>query len=192
MNEHLHPRVSVVLPYFNAEHTIERAVRSILEQTFCNFELILVNNHSTDQSANIAWLLASEDSRIKLMAEPKQGVSYAANTGNIAAKSEYIARMDADDVSHPTRLEKQVQLLDSQAEIGVASCLVNHLAHHDKTKGLEKFVNWCNDLQNPEDISLNRFIEAPVINPTVLFRRELPDLFGAFRHGNFPEDYEFQ
>ena len=184
------PKVSIVLPYFNAEKTLERAVRSILYQSFRNFELILVNNNSTDESANIAWLLAAEDPRIQLISEPKQGVTFAANTGNKAATGQYIARMDADDVSHPHRLQKQVELLDNNPEIDVASCLVNHIPHHHQTEGLGKFVDWANSIQTPDEIRLNCFIEAPVINPTVLFRSDLLVKYGGYVHGDFPEDYE--
>lgn len=190
MTDSQHPKVSVVLPFFNAEKTLERAVRSILNQTFDDFELILVNNNSTDESANLAWLLAAEDKRIKLLSEHQQGVTFAANKGNKAAIGQYIARMDADDFSHPERLQKQVELLDSHPEIGVASCLVRHVGHHENTEGLHKFVDWANSIQTPIEIRLNCFIEAPVINPTVLYRRELLDQFGGYVHGGFPEDYE--
>lgn len=182
--------VSVVIPYFNAEHTLERAVRSILNQSFKHFELLLVNNNSNDKSESIARFLAIDDRRIKLISEPEQGVSYAANTGNKAAIGKYIARMDADDVSHPERLQKQVQLLDSLPHIDVASCLVNDVAHCAKTGGMQKYVAWSNSLINPVEIVLQSFVESPVVNPTVLFKRELIDRYGGFRQGYFPEDYE--
>ncbi|MFA9388367.1 MAG: glycosyltransferase family 2 protein [Prolixibacteraceae bacterium] len=184
------PKVSVVLPFYNAKQTLEKAVRSILNQTFHDFELILVNNNSTDESNRISLLMASEDGRIQVLQEPRQGVTFAANTGNVAAKGQYIARMDADDFSHPARLEKQVELLDANPEIGVTSCLVQHIGHQANTNGLYKFVEWTNSIQQADEIALNCFIEAPIINPTVLFRRELLDLHGGYIHGDFPEDYE--
>ncbi len=184
------PKVSVVLPFFNAEETLELAVHSILDQTFSDFELILVNNNSNDKSRDIAWLLASQDERILLIEEKQQGVCHAANAGNKIARGRYIARMDADDVSLPLRLEKQVQLLDNKPEIGVASCLVKHVGHHNNTSGLENFVDWANSLLTPENIEVNRFIEMPLINPTTMFRSELLDKFSGFIHGDFPEDYE--
>jgi glycosyltransferase involved in cell wall biosynthesis len=184
------PIVSVVLPFFNAERALERAVLSILNQTYSSLELILVNNNSSDKSLSIAQQLAETDLRIVLVAEIQIGVSYAANKGNALAKGKYIARMDADDFSHPTRIEKQVQLLNEKPEIGVASCLVNHVGHHENTRGLSKFVDWANELILPIQIELNRFIEAPFINPTVMFRKELLKEHGEFIHGDFPEDYE--
>jgi glycosyltransferase involved in cell wall biosynthesis len=94
-------RVSVVMPFYNAGATIARAIQSILDQTYCNFELLLVDNNSTDNSTVIAREFAQNDKRIVLLQEPRQGVTYAANKGNNAARGEYIARMDADDVSLP-------------------------------------------------------------------------------------------
>lgn len=184
------PKVSVILPYFNAEQTLERAVRSVLNQTFSNFELILVNNISTDDSTNIAWLLEGEDKRIKLSSEHRKGVSHAANNGNRIAKGEYIARMDADDLWYATKLEKQVELLDNNPQIGVASCLVNHISHNENTEGLKKYVDWVNSIKSSDEIYLNRFIESPIINPTVLYRRELLEWYGGYIQGDFPEDYD--
>lgn len=190
MISNLEPKVSIVMPYFNAQETLERAVNSILHQTYSNFELLLVNNNSSDNSPQIATRMASTDQRIRILNETVQGVVFAANKGNSAAKGQYIARMDADDVSLPARIEKQVMLLDSKPEIGVASCLAEHLGHHQKTDGINQYVDWVNSLRMPHEIELNRFVEMPLINPTTMFRRDLIGQFGGFLHGNFPEDYE--
>jgi glycosyltransferase involved in cell wall biosynthesis len=115
----LPPKVSVVLPYFNAEKTLNRAIKSITNQSFTDFELLLINNNSTDNSYSIATQFAKQDPRIKLIDEARQGVSFAANAGNREARGQYIARMDADDFSHRSRLEKQVYFLDNHPQIGV-------------------------------------------------------------------------
>ncbi len=184
------PTVSIVIPFYNAQKTLERAVRSILDQTYADFELILVDNNSTDDSVHIAWFLAANDSRIKLICEKKQGVAYAANAGIATAKGKYIARMDADDISLPLRIEKQVQLLDKNPEIDVASCLVKHIPHHNNTSGIETYIEWVNSLTQAHEIYINRFIEMPVINPTVMYRSILHDKHGVYTHGDFPEDYD--
>jgi glycosyltransferase involved in cell wall biosynthesis len=151
MNTLSHPAVSVVLPFYNAEKTLERAARSILAQTFADLELIMVNNNSTDQSPMIARAVAETDARVVLIDEHMQGVSYAANTGNAAARGKYIARMDADDVSLPTRIEKQLALLETNPSIGVASCLVEHVSHHPGTGGISNYVDWANTLVEHEE-----------------------------------------
>ena len=184
------PKVSVVIPYFNAEKTLARAVESILNQTLTDFELLLVNNNSTDNSAKIASHYAVVDKRVVLLNEQCKGVAFAANTGNRAAKGQYIARMDADDVSLPQRLEKQVALLDQKPEIGVVSCLIHHVGHHSNTQGIQRYVDWVNTLVSHNQIEVNRFVEMPLINPTTMFRRQLIADFGGYVQGDFPEDYE--
>lgn len=102
------PEISVILPFYNAEKTLETAVESILNQSFSNFELLLIDNCSTDKSFSIAQKLAKKDPRIWLLTEENPGVAHAMNCGLKNAHGKFIARMDADDISLPARLEKQV------------------------------------------------------------------------------------
>jgi hypothetical protein len=100
-----------------------------------------------------------------------------------------IARMDADDVMLPQRLEKQLQWLHDHPETGLVSCLVEHIG--DKSQqGYAHYVDWINELQSHEQISLNRFVDAPLAHPSVMFRRECVEQHGGYRDGDFPEDYE--
>ncbi len=181
--------ISVVLPFFQANQTLERAAQSILQQTFTDFELLLVDNNSTDGSAEIARKLAQSDSRVKLLHEPQQGVVFAMNRGMADATGSTLARMDADDVSLPERLEKQYRFLLDHPEIGLVGCNVRHVSSIP-SEGLQRFVDWVNGFHSEEEIWLNRFVEIPLIQPGVLFRAELVKQHGAYRHGDFPEDYE--
>jgi len=181
--------ISVILPFYQAELTLERAVQSILKQTFTDFELLLVDNNSTDQSAEIAWKLAQCDPRIRLLHESRQGVVFAMNRGMTAASGKYLARMDADDVSLPERLEKQYRFLEEHPGVGLVGCNVRHVSSLP-SKGLQRFVDWVNTFHSEEEIWLNRFVEIPLVQPSVLFRAELVKQHGAYREGDFPEDYE--
>lgn len=181
--------VSVVLPFYQAESTLERAIESILNQTFQDFELILVDNHSTDKSLKIAQKLAEKDNRIRLLREEKQGVVFAMNKGMKAAKGTFIARMDADDFSYPQRLGKQYHFLSEHPEIGVVGSNVRHVSSFP-SKGLNRFVKWVNSFHSTEEIRKNRFIEIPMVQPSVMFRAELISHYGEYRQGDFPEDYE--
>ncbi len=120
------------------------------------------------------------------------GVAAAANTAAAAARGDFIARMDADDVSHPERLAAQVAFLDAAENraIGVVSCLVEFGGDRATGEGYARHVDWVNSLVTPEEIARNRFVEAPLANPSVMFRRELVAQHGGFRDGDFPEDYE--
>jgi glycosyltransferase involved in cell wall biosynthesis len=104
----MNPSVTVLLPAYNAESYIESAVQSVLNQTFKDFEFIIVNDGSTDGTLQILQRLAAKDPRIVLLSRPNTGYVLALNEGLAKARGEFIARMDADDLCLPTRLEKQV------------------------------------------------------------------------------------
>jgi glycosyltransferase involved in cell wall biosynthesis len=105
------PAVSVLLPVYNAEHTVSDAVESILKQSFTDFELIAIDDGSTDQSLSILKTFAAADARVQGVGQSNTGIAGALNNGIARARGEFIARMDADDISLPTRLEKQVGYL---------------------------------------------------------------------------------
>jgi glycosyltransferase involved in cell wall biosynthesis len=184
------PRVSVVMPVFNAATTVERAVASIGAQTWRDWELIAVDDGSSDGTGEILGRCAREDARVRVLRRSHRGVALTANVGLEAATGELVARMDADDVAHPERLAEQVSLLEREPTVGMASCLVDFGGDRVAREGYALHVDWLNGLVVPEEIALNRFVEAPVANPSVLFRRELVERHGAFRDGDFPEDYE--
>ncbi|WP_346861988.1 glycosyltransferase [uncultured Draconibacterium sp.] len=186
------PEISVVLPFFNAENTLQAAIDSILSQGFTNFELLLVDNNSTDGSYEIAEKSANSDSRIILLKETKQGVAHAMNCGLQNARGEFLARMDADDISFPTRFEKQIHFLNAHPEIDFVGSEVKYVPHNKNTAGFKRFVARVNSFHTAKEIENKRFIEIPVVNPTLLFRRELFEKYGACLDGDFPEDYEMQ
>jgi glycosyltransferase involved in cell wall biosynthesis len=108
------PLISVILPLYNAEKYIEESVRSILNQSFANFEFIIIDDGSTDNSAE--RIKRFSDSRIIFISQPNQGMAATLNNGIAMAKGEYLARQDADDISYPKRFEKQVKYLDQHPE----------------------------------------------------------------------------
>jgi glycosyltransferase involved in cell wall biosynthesis len=190
--ERTHPRVSVILPFYNAESTLQLAAESILSQTFQDFELLLIDNNSTDKSPVIAKKLRRNHRQVVVLNEKKQGVPHAMNCGLQNARGQYLARMDADDVAYPERLEKQVDFLDNHPGTGLVGTAVKYVAHNPKTAGFKRFVQWVNSFHTGEEIDLQRFVEIPVVNPTLLFRRELFEEYGGCLDGDFPEDYEMQ
>ena len=111
------PKVSVILPAFNAAAHLGKAIDSILSQSFNDFELIIINDGSTDNTLEV--LAKCGDPRIKVITQENLGLPKALNQGLAIARGPYIARQDADDISLPTRLEKQVQFLDQNPEYGL-------------------------------------------------------------------------
>ncbi len=188
----MNPEVSVILPFFNAENTLSAAVKSILNQSFTDFELLFIDNNSTDNSLLIAKELAKNESRIRLLKEKKQGVANAMNCGLKNSGGRFLSRMDADDISMPLRLEKQVKFLINNPEIGFVGSKVKYVAHNENAIGFVRFVNWANSFHSPKEIKLNRFVEIPIVNPTTLFRKELLEKYGGCLNGDFPQDYEMQ
>lgn len=112
------PKISVVMPAFNEERTIERAIKSILEQTYENFEFIIVDDGSTDKTDEV--LDKFIDTRIKIVTNKFNiGVTKSMNIGIRASKGKYIARMDADDYCFPERIERQLEFLEAHPSIAV-------------------------------------------------------------------------
>jgi hypothetical protein len=113
------PLVSVVMPVYNVAPYVEEAVSSILDQTFRDFELIVIDDGSTDGTGDIIDCLAGDDSRIRLVRQDNQGLVATLNRGCALASGKYIARMDGDDASFPTRFEKQVCFLEANPKVGI-------------------------------------------------------------------------
>ena len=111
------PTVSVVIPAYNAMTYLPAAVDSVLKQTFSDFEVLIVDDGSTDQTAQ--WVTQLTDRRVKLISQPNQGAAAARNTGIAHAQGDYIAFLDADDLWEPSKLEKQVQRLEAQPQVGL-------------------------------------------------------------------------
>jgi glycosyltransferase involved in cell wall biosynthesis len=184
------PEISIILPFYNAGLTLKRALKSISSQTYKDFECLLINNNSNDNSVEIASNYCDIDQRFILLNEQKQGVVHAHNRGLKVAKGRYIARMDADDWSFPERLMKQFSFLERNNEVDVVAGTAEYVPHKAETEGFERYVNWSNSILDYKDILLKQFIESPIINPTTMWRKEVSNLHGTYADGEFPEDYE--
>jgi glycosyltransferase involved in cell wall biosynthesis len=184
------PCVSVLLPAFNAGRTLARAIESIRSQTLRGWELVIVDDGSEDDTPEVAAAAAREDPRVRVVRQAHRGIVAALETGLAGARAGLVARMDADDVSRPERLERQVRFLDDHPDIGVVGCAVEFGGEARASEGFARHVAWLNSLLTPEAIALNRFIEAPLAHPSVMFRRGLLQEHGGYRDGPFPEDYE--
>ncbi|MEO5585828.1 MAG: glycosyltransferase [Flavobacteriales bacterium] len=184
------PKVSVILPFHNTASTLDAAIASIAAQSFTDFDLLLIDNASMDESKAIVKRWAAQDDRIRLIAEPKIGIAHALNTGLLHAQGRYIARMDADDISHPERFAKQVTYLEEHPEIGVLGTRTTFTTSVDKSHGMRFFTQWQNAILSPQDHYVKRFVDAPLAHPTVMFRRELVEQHGGYNIGPLPEDHE--
>ena len=171
------PLVSVVMPVYNGEKYLAEAIESILQQTFTDFEFIIVDDGSTDGSAAIIEAYAKQDSRIRFKPHEKnRGESSARNTGIRASMGAYVAAMDCDDVSLPRRLEKQVALLNEQPRIGAVG-----VAGHIVTEDLE-IIQPYPVRTNSAVISFHMLVRgANFLKAAVMTRREHLEAVGGFR-----------
>ncbi|WFB36290.1 glycosyltransferase family 2 protein [Kiritimatiellota bacterium B12222] len=179
--------VSIVLPFYNAASTLSVAVSSILAQTMSEWELLLVDDGSSDGSSEQAKAFAEKDARIRLISLPHGGIVSALNAGCDLAQGAFIARMDADDYCVPTRLVKQVAYLQSHPEVGVVGCQVAFGGDRVQHAGYAAHVDWMNELLTPDEHFQNRFVDAPVAHPSVMWRKGMAE---GYREGAFPEDFE--
>lgn len=120
-------KISVTMPAYNAERFIADAVESILCQTFRDFELIVVNNGSTDSTLSIAESYAARDKRVRVVTKSHGGISSGRNRGLAEARGEWIAVMDSDDVSLPQRFERQLAFVEENPDIALASSYVYNI-----------------------------------------------------------------
>ncbi|PDT22278.1 glycosyltransferase family 2 protein [Rhizobium hidalgonense] len=125
------PLVSVVIPAFNASTYIERTLRSAMRQTYTALEIIVVNDGSTDDTAKLVEQTAMSDSRINLLSTPNRGVAAARNTGIEASSGRFVAFLDADDLWHPTKIEKQVNALKRLSSRWVAVYALHYVINED-------------------------------------------------------------
>jgi len=159
------PIISVVMPVYNAEEYLDEAIRSILNQTYTNFEFIIINDGSTDSSLEIIQKHQASDERIVLIDRENKGIISSLNEGIEKSQGKYIARMDADDINLPARFEKQIQLIEKD-NLDVCGChyfLINENGTYiDSTILPLKENNFLNYLS----------ITTPFCHPTVMIRKE--------------------
>lgn len=182
-------RVSVVLPFRDAAATIDDALRSIAAQSAADFECLLVDNGSSDSSRRRAATVAARDRRFRLIASDGNLVQ-ALNRGIAAAHGGLIARMDADDLAHPRRLEHQVAALDADPTLSVVSCLVECFPAATLRDGLRRYQRWLNGVRTPDAIRNALFVESPIAHPSAVIRRAALDAVGWYRDTGGPEDYD--
>ncbi len=184
------PTVSIVLPVNNGVDTLSRAVASIQAQHHRDWELVIVDDGSTDGSAEIADAFASVDERIVVLHGPHRGLVPALVDGCAAARGDFIARMDADDVSHPDRLARQLAWFETYPEGGLCGTRVS-MTGKDIGSGRRRYENWLNDNTTHQEIVRELFVECPIAHPAFMMRRAAFEAVGGYRDFDGPEDYDF-
>lgn len=183
------PLVSVILPVYNAQDTLSDAIASLQQQTLVNFEVLIMDDGSTDDSLRIAQQAACDDHRFRVFAGPHRGLPAVLREAMQYSAAPYWARMDADDVAHPQRMERQYQLLSSDPRLGLCGSHV-HIIGPTVALGYQRYEAWLNGLSTHEDIRKNLFVECPLAHPTFFGRREAYEESGGYMESPYPEDYD--
>ncbi len=184
------PRVSVLLPVFNASTTLAETLQSIQAQSCEDFEVVAIDDGSEDGSGDILLEWSRRDPRFRVLLTDHQGIVEAPNRGLALCQSAYVARMDADDRMHPERLEKQLAWLERDLGLSVVSCLVEIFPREETGEGMLVYEAWLNGLVDSAEIEREFFVESPIANPSAMMRREdLVDL-GGYQDRGWPEDYD--
>ena len=177
------PRVSVVMPVYNGMPYLPIALQSILDGTFRDLELIVIDDGSTDGTAE--YLQSITDTRMQSKRVPNGGVAMALNEGLAMARGELVARMDADDISAPTRIARQVSFLESHSECVVVGCWA-HMINRDG----ETFDEWVTPTSD-QGIRCGLLFEPCIIHPSATYRRSAVLRVGAYRREyEGAEDYD--
>jgi glycosyltransferase involved in cell wall biosynthesis len=187
MHESSTKKVSVILPVYNAEKYVGKAIQSILNQTHKNLELVIINDGSTDKSLKIINKYKKSDDRIVLIDRENRGLVSTLNEALKLSTGEYIMRMDADDISVDTRIELQLNVFKMNPSCALTGCFVEVIDEQD---------NRIEDDPRPSSsygVKLFEGYGCAIGSPTMMFRRNLVKEIGGFSEESWPaEDYEWQ
>ncbi len=182
--------VSVLMPAYNAADTIRQAVTSLQRQTLADFEVVAVDDGSTDGTGDILDELALDDTRIRPVHLPHSGLIEALNAGIKRCGADLIARMDADDICHPERVRLQVEYMRDHPDVSVCGCLVRSFPRNVIREGFLRYEAWLNSLTTHDQIARDFFVESPLAHPSVMMRASDLRAIGGYREMGWPEDYD--
>lgn len=183
-NNHQNPLVSVVMPFYNSQRFLAASIESILNQNYTNWELILVDDASTDTSGSIAAAYAAKDHRIKLIHCPSNRFPESRNIGLKAARGKYYAVNDSDDISRSDRLQKQVDYLEVNRDYAMIGSDIAIIDENGAMIGNRQYPS------SYQDIVKQAIKVCPFAHSTVLMRIEVIREFNGYTDLFITSDYE--
>lgn len=179
------PKISVIMSVYNGEKFLEEAVLSVLNQTYKDFEFIIIDDGSTDSSLEMLGGFEKKDERIRLVSRKNKGLTPSLNEGIKLAQGEYIARMDGDDISMPERFEKQLDFLEKNKEIALCGTWAINIDENGNEIGEYKTPT------THKEIKKMILFHNPFIHPSVMIRKSVFEKVGLYsEHFKHIEDYE--
>lgn len=182
--------VSVLLPARDAAGTLGLALASLRRQTLRNIEILVVDDGSSDGTGDIARAAARQDARVRVLEGRGEGIVPALEMARVAAEAPFLARMDADDVALPTRLEEQATLLRGSPRTAVCGTGVRYFPRAGVQGGARRYQRWLNGLTTPGTLLRDRFLECPLAHPTWMARADAVRSVDGYRDPGWPEDWD--
>ncbi len=178
------------MPARDAGRTVRAAAASILRQSERDLVLVAVDDGSGDGTGEALARLAARDRRLVVLAGPGEGIARALSFGLSRCDAEVVARMDADDVAWPRRLERQLAALAADPSLAAVGSRVRLFPRRSVGPGMRRYAAWLNGLVTPELVERDLYVESPLAHPAAAVRREALERAGGWRAGDFPEDYD--
>ncbi len=176
-------KVSIILPVYNAARYLPECIESLIKQTYEEFELIIINDGSTDSSGDVIEHYRMQDARIKVYAWQNRGLIASLNKAISVSEGAYIVRMDADDIAHEDRLAKQISYMENNPKCDVLGTSAI------KIDMFGKVIGRISVPVGGKDVAAHLMINSPVIHPSVVFRRLSVDKYLYNEFDQLAEDY---
>ncbi|OBX21835.1 glycosyltransferase involved in cell wall biosynthesis [Gelidibacter algens] len=186
----LQPLISILTPFKNSELFLEDCLNSIIDQTYTNWELLIVDDHSTDESYNLVISFAHKDARIKVSKNSGNGIIDALNLGFENSSGDFITRMDSDDVMAPNKLQLMGHDLITHGKGHVALGLVNYFCEGELGEGYQNYEKWLNALTRSGTNYTDLYKECVIPSPCWMVHRDDLMACGSFESTIYPEDYD--
>ncbi len=186
----LNPEVSILMPVKNAGPYLKECLDSIVTQNMTSWELIVVDDHSSDHSLSLLLQYSEQDERIKTLTNTGNGIIDALKIAYHQAKGSYITRMDADDIMHRQKLFSMNQALKNRGYGHVAVGFVEYFSNQPIGEGYRKYAQWLNDLTKSGQNYKEIYRECSIPSPCWMTHRDDLNKAGAFDNDIYPEDYD--
>ncbi len=184
------PKISILMPVRNEERYLQATLDSLFRQTCTDWELIAVDDGSSDGTASILAEAARADKRVQVIRREGGGLVAALNIGLEACRAPLLARLDGDDICHPRRFERQAAFLDAQPEIGLVASAFRHFPRTGLKQGMVDYESWQNGLTDHALVIRDLLVESPFVHPSIMTRRSIMADLGGYQDNGWPEDYD--
>jgi glycosyltransferase involved in cell wall biosynthesis len=178
------------MPVKDGERTLPWLLNSLKNQRFTDWELVAVDDHSSDGSYSFLLQAARSDSRIRVYRSPDNGIVEALNTALARARGSWMVRVDADDICHPDLLTGLHESTKANPDVKVHATQVRYFPRHALQEGLLVYETWINGLTRHDEIERDMFVECPMPHPTLTCPLEEVTAAGGYRDMGWPEDYD--